>query len=58
MTVLLTYLAVATANPRVMPAPVVDVETQVLAQMGFRPEIAPRLRDMDARIFREALMGL
>ena len=39
-------------------APGIDVETQVLAQMGFVPKVAPRLRDMDARIFREALMGL
>lgn len=39
-------------------APGVDVEDQVLAQMDFRPAIAPDLRDMDARIFREAPMGL
>jgi len=39
-------------------APGVDLEQQVLAQMDFRPEIAPHLRDMDARIFRDALMGL
>jgi len=39
-------------------APGIDLEQQVLAQMDFRPEIAPRLRDMDARIFREARMGL
>lgn len=39
-------------------APGVDVEAQVLAQMDFRPEIAANLRDMDARIFRDALMEL
>jgi propionate CoA-transferase len=39
-------------------APAIDLDSQVLAQMDFRPEIAPNLRDMDARIFREAAMGL
>ncbi|MEI6500133.1 MAG: CoA-transferase, partial [Armatimonadota bacterium] len=39
-------------------APGIDVETQVLAHMDFRPEIASNLRDMDPRIFREATMGL
>jgi propionate CoA-transferase len=39
-------------------APGIDLESQVLAQMDFRPEIAPNLRDMDGRIFREAAMGL
>ncbi|MGE5531706.1 MAG: acyl CoA:acetate/3-ketoacid CoA transferase [Bacteroidota bacterium] len=39
-------------------APGIDLETQVLSQMDFRPEIAPNLRDMDGRIFREAAMGL
>lgn len=39
-------------------APGIDLETQVLAQMEFRPEVVPNLRDMDPRIFRDALMGL
>jgi propionate CoA-transferase len=36
----------------------VDVERDVMAQMGFRPIISAQLREMDGRIFREALMGL
>jgi len=39
-------------------APGIDLEEHVLSQMDFRPQIAPNLRDMDARIFRDALMGL
>ncbi len=39
-------------------APGIDLESQVLSQMDFRPEIAPNLRDMDGRIFREAAMAL
>jgi propionate CoA-transferase len=39
-------------------APGVDVETHVVGQMDFRPEIASDLRDMDGRIFRDAPMGL
>jgi propionate CoA-transferase len=39
-------------------APGVDLETEVLAQMDFRPQVAPDLREMDARIFAEAPMGL
>jgi len=39
-------------------APGIDLEAHVLAQMDFRPEIAPNLADMDARIFRAAPMGL
>ncbi|MGD9497677.1 MAG: acyl CoA:acetate/3-ketoacid CoA transferase [Armatimonadota bacterium] len=39
-------------------APGIDVETQVLAQMDFAPRVAPDLRDMDPRIFRDAPMGL
>lgn len=39
-------------------APGVEVERDVIAQMGFRPIISPQLREMDGRIFREALMGL
>jgi propionate CoA-transferase len=39
-------------------APGVDVERDVIAQMGFRPQIAAELKVMDARIFAPALMGL
>ncbi len=39
-------------------APGVDVDAQVLAQMDFRPDVAPDLRDMDARVFRDIPMGL
>jgi propionate CoA-transferase len=39
-------------------APGVDLERDVLARMGFRPQIAPDLREMDAAIFSEALLGL
>jgi propionate CoA-transferase len=39
-------------------APGVDLERDVLAQMGFRPKVAPDLTTMDPRIFRPELMGL
>lgn len=39
-------------------APGVDLEKDVLGQMAFRPQVAPDLKLMDARIFRDALMGL
>lgn len=39
-------------------APGLDPERDVMAHMGFRPAVAPDLRTMDARIFREGLMGL
>lgn len=39
-------------------APGVDLDRDVLGQMGFRPRVAPDLKAMDARIFQEGLMGL
>ncbi|MEY6433175.1 acyl CoA:acetate/3-ketoacid CoA transferase [Thioalkalicoccus limnaeus] len=39
-------------------APGVDLERDLLAQMGFRPRIAEPLRLMDARIFTDQPMGL
>jgi propionate CoA-transferase len=39
-------------------APGVDLERNVLAQMAFRPQVAPDLKIMDARIFRQEFMGL
>ena len=37
-------------------APGVDVEHDLLSQMGFRPRVAEPLRIMDARIFRQGRM--
>lgn len=39
-------------------APGIDLETQVLAYMDFKPIISPNLRIMDERIFQEGPMGL
>ena len=39
-------------------APGIDVEKDILAHMDFKPEIASDLKEMDARIFQEGLMGL
>ena len=39
-------------------APGIDVERQVLAQMGFRPRVADDLRTMDARLYATGPMGL
>lgn len=39
-------------------APGIDLERDILAQMGFQPRISPQLRLMDARIFGEGPMGL
>ena len=39
-------------------APGIDVERDVIAHMGFRPQVAEALKTMDARIFQPGLMGL
>ncbi|HUG60653.1 MAG TPA: CoA-transferase [Methylomirabilota bacterium] len=39
-------------------APGIDLEKDVIAQMGFRPRIADDLKTMDARLFSHAKMGL
>lgn len=39
-------------------APGLDLERDVLRQMGFRPRVSDRLKTMDARIFAAARMGL
>ncbi|HBC93283.1 MAG TPA: acyl CoA:acetate/3-ketoacid CoA transferase [Pelotomaculum sp.] len=39
-------------------APGIDLERDVLQQMGFKPLVSPSLRSMDKRIFINAPMGL
>lgn len=39
-------------------APGIDPERDIYPHMGFRPRLAPRLKQMDARIFRDEAMGL
>ena len=39
-------------------APGIDAERDVIAHMGFRPQVARKLQVMDARIFLEGPMGL
>jgi acyl CoA:acetate/3-ketoacid CoA transferase len=39
-------------------APGIDVERDVLAQMGFRPRIADDLHTMDRRLYAAGKMGL
>ena len=39
-------------------APGIDLEKDVLGNMGFRPEISPDLKPMDPDIFRESWGGL
>lgn len=39
-------------------APGLDLERDVLSQMGFRPRIAKRMKWMDPRLFSAATMGL
>jgi propionate CoA-transferase len=39
-------------------APGIDLEREVLGQMEFRPLVAPDLKLMDSRIFRDEAMGI
>ena len=39
-------------------APGVDLERDVLAQADFRLQVAPDLKRMDERLFRDAPLGL
>jgi propionate CoA-transferase len=39
-------------------APDIDLETEIMQQMAFRPAISPSLKLMDPRIFSDELMGL
>ena len=39
-------------------APGVDLQKDILDQMGFQPEISENLKEMDGRIFREEPMGV
>lgn len=39
-------------------APSVDLQKDILDQMGFMPEISPELRCMDERLFQPEKMGL
>jgi propionate CoA-transferase len=39
-------------------APGIDLERDIFAQMQFRPDVSPDLKEMDARIFRPEVMGL
>jgi len=39
-------------------APGVNLETDILAHMDFKPIISSSLKQMDARIFKDELMGL
>ena len=39
-------------------APGIDLQTQVLDQMDFKPLVAENLKTMDPRIFTDAPMGI
>jgi propionate CoA-transferase len=39
-------------------APGIDLDRDIFAQMQFRPDVSPRLAEMDARLFRPEPMGL
>ena len=44
--------------PLIELAPGLDLEKDVVSQMGFRPEISAELKTMDPGIFRETWGGL
>ncbi len=39
-------------------APGIDIETQILPYMEFKPIIGDDVKEMDPKIFREGLIGL
>jgi propionate CoA-transferase len=39
-------------------APGIDVERDVLGQMGFKPRVAEQLRTIDSRVYAKGPMGL
>ncbi|MFS0575168.1 acyl CoA:acetate/3-ketoacid CoA transferase [Sporosarcina sp. 179-K 3D1 HS] len=39
-------------------APGVDIEKDILSQMGFQPRVSPNLKTMDLRLFLEEPMGI
>jgi propionate CoA-transferase len=39
-------------------APGLELEKDIFAQMEFRPQVSPILREMDARIFRADPIGM
>jgi propionate CoA-transferase len=39
-------------------APGIDLDRDIIAQMQFRPDVSPALKEMDARIFRPEPIGL
>ena len=39
-------------------APGIDIESDVIAHMAFRPLVSPHLKKMDARLFNAELMKI
>ena len=39
-------------------APGIELERDIFAQMQFKPDVSPALKEMDERIFRPEAMGL
>jgi propionate CoA-transferase len=39
-------------------APGTDLERDIFARMGFRPNVSESLREMDPRLFRDEPVGL